>query len=743
MLSLNFGHSDLAVVDSAFYSQSMPDPVSPTYTAYSAPSPFSSGSSASFPNRSPVSESFDTMTDSDHHHSTTIDDYTYPPPSSNPMSAYADLTYVQAHDFDMGLVNWSNSDIAVADVKRHPPSSRPFQQFQHPTYRPGPSQELSGEVERMKNLALYIPPSPPYQQRHQSPTIIHSPIPISVPSNAPIQSSSVASHSPHPLQQSHRAQHQFQDQYLHAEPDKWRSSPTTSHRPQYPPTYNHSQAQSGGMAQGYGDPSHPSVMRRVVSDYSSRHSSGNVRIKQEDLEMYSSLGAYTGQQRQMFDLVSPSPKTAVPTHPHSLPSPSYYAHHPETLHHQQQQHQRLSFAIHPADLTPTDPSVGHTSFESSQPDIGYSADTRFEQAVFGSDAGFVDVCDPRFVNNIPEKVEPVDSGQESEQDDEWGAGVEAEYAREASGAAGEQEGGPVVGADDADGDADADADGEDDLELEYPPTGYSPPTPHHVHTQASSAPQRGGVSSSRGSLSRQVERTPTEDDYDDEDPESDEDDSRDPEFVLRRRTRRQTSSSYPTMEGRSLRSGRYNPYPSSYSTSPPTEGFTTAEYASSTQPQERFPAQPLRPRRGYAHTSVSPTASEPYSPVSVAGSDLATGGSSSASRRRARPSMAVPIPIPVPNLTKKSRGRRVPTMEDFQNEDDAPAPTAAAGKGKKKSAGALTKGMRTYTCDVDGCGKLFARGEHLKRHIRSIHTYEKREFLWALPVDVEFLTVFF
>lgn len=30
-------------------------------------------------------------------------------------------------------------------------------------------------------------------------------------------------------------------------------------------------------------------------------------------------------------------------------------------------------------------------------------------------------------------------------------------------------------------------------------------------------------------------------------------------------------------------------------------------------------------------------------------------------------------------------------------------------------------------CEVNGCGKCFARGEHLKRHVRSIHTNEKRK----------------
>ncbi len=66
------------------------------------------------------------------------------------------------------------------------------------------------------------------------------------------------------------------------------------------------------------------------------------------------------------------------------------------------------------------------------------------------------------------------------------------------------------------------------------------------------------------------------------------------------------------------------------------------------------------------------------------------------------------LPVPVPNLTKKSRGRRVPTTVVLQPED-------------------LKKDKRTYVCSVEGCGKCFHRGEHLKRHIRSIHTHEKRE----------------
>ncbi|KAH9983759.1 hypothetical protein BJV77DRAFT_1072619 [Russula vinacea] len=53
------------------------------------------------------------------------------------------------------------------------------------------------------------------------------------------------------------------------------------------------------------------------------------------------------------------------------------------------------------------------------------------------------------------------------------------------------------------------------------------------------------------------------------------------------------------------------------------------------------------------------------------------------------------------------RGRRVPT-----------APVIIV-------QGGVQKNMRMYRCTVDGCYKCFARGEHLKRHVRSIHTNEK------------------
>ncbi|KAI0694440.1 hypothetical protein BC835DRAFT_1274584 [Cytidiella melzeri] len=70
-----------------------------------------------------------------------------------------------------------------------------------------------------------------------------------------------------------------------------------------------------------------------------------------------------------------------------------------------------------------------------------------------------------------------------------------------------------------------------------------------------------------------------------------------------------------------------------------------------------------------------------------------------------RPKLAPPVPVP--NLTKKSRGRRVPTAAVVVSQNG------------------VDKNIRSYRCKVPGCNKCFQRGEHLKRHVRSIHTNEK------------------
>ncbi|KAG8902732.1 hypothetical protein FRB99_004189 [Tulasnella sp. 403] len=120
------------------------------------------------------------------------------------------------------------------------------------------------------------------------------------------------------------------------------------------------------------------------------------------------------------------------------------------------------------------------------------------------------------------------------------------------------------------------------------------------------------------------------------------------------------------------------------------------------------------------------------------------------------------VPIPVPHLTKPSRGRRVPIAPSdvmiLENGSDATvSPTGhgspstsrsgttspygtrsslsrtaktLSGENRLSAADVVAKiaaSSRAHVCKVEGCGKAFKRGEHLKRHVRSLHTHEKPE----------------
>ncbi|KAG2011237.1 zinc finger and SCAN domain-containing protein 5 [Coprinopsis cinerea AmutBmut pab1-1] len=103
---------------------------------------------------------------------------------------------------------------------------------------------------------------------------------------------------------------------------------------------------------------------------------------------------------------------------------------------------------------------------------------------------------------------------------------------------------------------------------------------------------------------------------------------------------------------------------------------------------------------------------------------------------RKRKNNPIPLPVPVPHLIKKSRGRKVPHARELSSDcgesleeplDDEPEASSTASRTRKAATpySLGEGGKRTYMCEVAGCGKCFVRGEHLKRHVRSIHTYDK------------------
>lgn len=130
--------------------------------------------------------------------------------------------------------------------------------------------------------------------------------------------------------------------------------------------------------------------------------------------------------------------------------------------------------------------------------------------------------------------------------------------------------------------------------------------------------------------------------------------------------------------------------------------------------------------------------------------DMSDGESVEGPRRTRR----APQPVPVPNLIKKSRGRKVPyvpalrggegigegvpvtgvvSLTPSRRRGRRPATATGGREGSAvqdpddDQAHAPATEERTFVCMVPGCGKCFVRGEHLKRHVRSIHTDDKRE----------------
>ncbi|BGP14341.1 hypothetical protein JCM10213_004468 [Rhodosporidiobolus nylandii] len=134
------------------------------------------------------------------------------------------------------------------------------------------------------------------------------------------------------------------------------------------------------------------------------------------------------------------------------------------------------------------------------------------------------------------------------------------------------------------------------------------------------------------------------------------------------------------------------------------------------------------PKRRVASTIFHPSPQSMLAPGAVHPAQGPIGSKSRSSRfPSASNSPALPSDAEFARMpTKRSRGRRPPTTPDLDldpEEDPNEQPTQAQLEyvGTTKTG----KPKKIFLCKVPGCGKCFKRSEHLKRHVRSIHTNEK------------------
>ena len=99
-------------------------------------------------------------------------------------------------------------------------------------------------------------------------------------------------------------------------------------------------------------------------------------------------------------------------------------------------------------------------------------------------------------------------------------------------------------------------------------------------------------------------------------------------------------------------------------------------------------------------------------------------------RRRVGPT----IPEPKRSAPKSSRGRKVPSVSTRNgglaaSNSGESLSASRGGTSRGRGGGSAGSGKRQFRCTAEGCGKLFVRKEHLKRHVKSLHTEDKREWL--------------
>lgn len=161
-----------------------------------------------------------------------------------------------------------------------------------------------------------------------------------------------------------------------------------------------------------------------------------------------------------------------------------------------------------------------------------------------------------------------------------------------------------------------------------------------------------------------------------------------------------------------------HPYPPSLSHSNPSPLPHPRHYRSG--PIYPYYSSPLPPNNGQPSsptsttTALSTSSSLPGTHAHHSNHTLPPLTSSNNTRQPSPKSPSIPSSTP-------------PLLQPAHSSVIASHPHRSRRPPVRTSTSRSIKEKRTFACQADDCGKVFKRSEHLKRHIRSIHTNEKRK----------------
>ncbi|KAF9195550.1 hypothetical protein BGZ50_004350 [Haplosporangium sp. Z 11] len=173
----------------------------------------------------------------------------------------------------------------------------------------------------------------------------------------------------------------------------------------------------------------------------------------------------------------------------------------------------------------------------------------------------------------------------------------------------------------------------------------------------------------------------------------------------------------------------------------PQQGIHKDDYSYQYHQQQLYQHHPHH-SHSYSTSSLSSlsdssSSMSPRSPFSSDSLSLSSSTTSLATSCALTRTLSESSMVPLFQQTRVSASSSLGDLTSSSNSsngslDSMIKPTPKRSRGRRVSSQPDNSGCKVFTCRFEDCGKIFKRSEHLKRHVRSIHTLEKP---FACPIQ--------